>query len=250
MIGRSLVLSVLLALAGVPTVATAAERCAECVTAGAASQTVRVPAGAPLAGYGAMKRRLLFPDVFDRHAHAFWFKPSTGERDPLMTRALVLESGTIRLAWVTLDLVAVDGAFVGAVQAELARAGVPAATLVVSASHTHSGPGAFMDSRIVGFIAMDRFDRAVRDALVASAASAIRQADRARAPALAAAVSVAAPALTASRLGKPLDPEIVVLKLTALGGSPLALVWNYAIHGTMLSASNQRLSGEIGRAHV
>src|SRR5215510_9353901 len=220
-IGRSLVLSILLALAGVTTAAAAAQRCAECVTAGAASETVRVPAGAPLAGYGAMKRRLLLPDVFDRHAHAFWFKPATGERDSLVTRALVLESGATRLAWVTLDLVAVDGAFVGAVQAELARAGVPATTLVVSASHTHSGPGAFMDSRVVGVIAMDRFDREVRDALVASAATAIRRADRARAPALAAAVSVTAPAVTASRLGKPLDPEIVVLKLTALGGSRL-----------------------------
>src|SRR5262245_12619019 len=178
-----------------------------------------------------MKRRLLFPDVFDRHAHTFWFKPSTGERDPLVTRALVLESGTIRLAWVTLDLVAVDGAFVGAVQAELARAGVPAATLVVSASHTHSGLGAFMDSRVVGFIAMDRFDRAVRDALVASAASAIRQADRARAPALAAAVSVAAPALTASRLGKPLDPGTRVPKPPALGGPPLAPGRTYARPG-------------------
>ena len=245
MIGRSLVLSVLLALAVVTTTAAAAERCAECVTAGAASEIVRVPAGAPLAGYGALKRRLLFPDVFDRHAHAFWFKPSTGERDPLVTRALVLASGATRVAWVTLDLVAVDGEFVSAVQAELARAGVPAATLLVSASHTHSGPGAFMDSRVVGFIAMDRFDREVRDALVASAASAIRRAERARAPALAAAVSVAAPAVTTSRLGKPLDPEIVVLKLTALGGAPLALVWNYAIHGTMLSASNQRLSGDV-----
>src|SRR5262245_64305749 len=121
-----------------------------------------------------MKRRLLFPDVFDRHAHAFWFKPATGERDPLVTRALVLESGATRLAWVTLDLVAVDGAFVGAVQAELARAGVPATTLVVSASHTHSGPGAFMDSRVVGVIVMYRVDREVRDALVASGGTSIR----------------------------------------------------------------------------
>ena len=245
MIGRSVVLGLLLAGAGTTAIATAAERCAECVTAGAASDTLRVPPGTPLAGYGAMKRRLLFPDVFHRHAHAFWFKPATGQRDPLVTRALVLETGATRLAWVTLDLVAVDGAFVYAVQEALARAGVPAAALVVSASHTHSGPGAFMDSRVAGFVAVDRFDPAVRDALVASAVAAIRQADRARAPALAAATSVSAPALTVSRLGRPLDPEIVVLKLTTLGGSPLALLWNYAIHGTMLSAGNLRLSGDV-----
>ena len=66
MIGRSLVLGLLLAGAGLTTIANAAERCVECVTAGAASVTVQVPPGAPPAGYGGMKRRLLFPDIFDR----------------------------------------------------------------------------------------------------------------------------------------------------------------------------------------
>ena len=68
MIGRSLALALLLAGAGVTGIATAAVPCAECVTAGAASDTLRVPSGTPLAGYGSMKRRLLLPDVFDRHA--------------------------------------------------------------------------------------------------------------------------------------------------------------------------------------
>jgi neutral ceramidase len=244
-IGRSIALGLLLGAAGLTAVATAAERCAECVTAGAASATVRVPPGVPLAGYGGMKRRLAFPDVFGRHAHAFWFKPSIGERDPLMTRALVLEAGATRLAWITLDLVAVDRTFVRAVEDQLARSGVPKATLVVSASHTHSGPGAFMDSALMGLAAIDRFDPAVRDALVASAVAAIQQAERTRAPALAAATSVPAPAVTVSRLGKALDPEIVVLKLTTVDGAPLALVWNFAIHGTMLSAANLRLSGDV-----
>ncbi len=245
MIGRSLVFGLLLGGGVLTGVATAAERCAECVTAGAASAIVRVPPGAPLAGYGGLKRRLAFPDVFGRYAHAFWFKPSIGERDPLTTRALVLEAGATRLAWITLDLVAVDGTFVRAVEEQLTRAGVPKATLVVSASHTHSGPGAFMDSGLMGLVAVDRFDPAVREALVASAVSAVQQAERTRVPALAAATSVSAPAVTASRLGKALDPEIVVLKLTTLGGTPLALVWNFAIHGTMLSSGDLRLSGDV-----
>src|SRR5207245_1550179 len=135
--------------------------------------------GTPLAGYGGMKRRLLFPDLFGRYAHAFWFKPSVGERDPMTVRALVLETPAARLTWVTLDVIAVDRALVGVVEDRLARAGVPA------------------------------------------------------------------PAVTASRLGKPLDQEIVVLKLTTLAGAPLALVWNFAIHGTMLSANDLRLSGDV-----
>lgn len=70
MIGRSLLLGLLLGGLGFTASATAAERCAECVTAGASSITLRVPPGTPLAGYGGMKRRLLFPDVFDRYADA------------------------------------------------------------------------------------------------------------------------------------------------------------------------------------
>jgi len=97
----------------------------------------------------------------------------------------------------------------------------------------------------MGFVAVDRLDPEVRDAVVESAVSAIQRAERAKTPALAAAVSVSAPAVTVSRLGRAIDPEIVVLKLTALDGSPRALVWNFAIHGTMLSPANLRLSGDV-----
>ena len=37
-----------------------------------------------------------------------------------------------------------------------------------------------------------------------------------------------------SRLGAPLDPELGVLKVVDADGRPVALVWNYAIHGTAL----------------
>jgi hypothetical protein len=242
---RAILLGVVLAVASVADITTAAERCADCVTAGAASSPLTVPPGTPLAGYGNPKRRLLFPDVLGQHPYAFWFAPSAGTQDPLAARALVLESGTTRVAWVTLDLIAIDRAFTRALQERLAAAGIPAATLIVSASHTHSGPGAFLDSGLMSVVASDRLDAVVRDALVESAAAVIRQADGARVPALVATVSVAAPPVTLSRLGRPLDSEIVVLKVTNASGAPLALVWNFSIHGTMLPASNLRLSGDV-----
>jgi hypothetical protein len=202
-IGRAILLGLLLGGAGITGIAGAAERCRDCVTAGAAAAALRIPPGTPLAGYGGMKRRLLFPDVLGRYAHAFWFTPSLGEHDPLAARALVLQTRDARLAWVTLDLIAVDRAFTRAVRDRLVRAGVPATPLIVSASHTHSGPGAFMDSALMGLVAVDRLDPAVREALVEGAAAAIRRADGARAPALVAASRVTAPAVTTSRLARP-----------------------------------------------
>src|SRR6185436_15077624 len=71
--------------------------------AGAARVALQVPAGSPLAGYGAFARRLLIPDVLGRHPHAFWFRPSSGERDSLAARALVLESAGVRVALVSVD---------------------------------------------------------------------------------------------------------------------------------------------------
>ena len=240
--GARLALAVALALVAGPAIA---QPCPECLQAGAARVAISVPGGVPLAGYGNASRRLLFPDVLDRYPHAFWFKPSEGERDPLAARALVLESDGRRLAWIALDLLAVDAAFTAEVSQRLAGAGVPAATLIVSASHTHSGPGAFVDSALLGWLAVDRLDTAVRGALLDAVVAAVRQADLARQSARLASASLATPRVTTSRLNQPLDPELIVLRVTSTSGAPIALVWNYAIHGTTLGPRNLRLSADV-----
>jgi hypothetical protein len=204
-----------------------------------------VPAGAPLAGYGSLTRRLLLPDVLGRHPHTFWFQPSQGMRDPLAARALVLQAGGQRVGWVAVDLLAVDRAFTVDVETRLQAAGVPALTLIVSASHTHSGPGSFVDSELMGWFTLDRIDGTVRETLLDAVVTAIRLADAARRPARLATASVTAPPLVRSRLRQPLDHEMLVIRVTGLGGEPLALVWNYAIHGTTLGSRNLRLSGDV-----
>ena len=99
------------------------------------------------------------------YPYAFWFKPSEGTLDPLFARALVVEGNGARVAWATVDLVAVDRGFTQEVGARLRAAGVAPASLIISASHTHSGPGAFGDSGLWAFLAVDRLDAAVRSAL-------------------------------------------------------------------------------------
>jgi len=213
--------------------------------AGAARAAFRVPAGTPIAGYGSVRRRLLFPDVFGLRPYAFWFKPHEGELDPLGARALVLDDGRARLVWVAVDLVAVDRAFVTAARRRLEAAGVPPGALIVSASHTHSGPGAFVESGLMGIVATDRYEEAVRSALLDAVAEAARRADAGKVAAWAGVRVVQAPPLTRGRLGQPVDPDLVVLKLASPAGVPIALVWSYAIHGTMLGPRNLRYSGDV-----
>jgi neutral ceramidase len=217
----------------------------EGLRAGAAIVPLSVLDGAPLAGYGAFARRLLFPDVFGRHPHAFWFQPHQGQLDPVAARALVLEAGSVRVAWVAVDLIAVDRAFTQRVARRLDLAGQPPATLILSASHTHSGPGAFLNFGLMNAVATDAEDDAVRDALVESVVEAVRRARAARVPARVGVGSIQAPAVTKGRLGHATDPEIVVVKIVGDRGAPLALLWSYAIHGTMLGARNLKLSGDV-----
>jgi neutral ceramidase len=222
-----------------------AQPCPDCLQAGAARTRLAVPAGTPLAGYGGALRRLWLPDVFGHHPHAFWFRPSQGERDALAARALVLEANGRRTAWVAVDLLAVDRGFTAEVERRLQAAGVAPAALVLSASHTHSGPGAFVDSAVLGWLALDRLDGSVREALVEAIVTAVRQATSDRRPARLAVGSVGTPRLVRSRLGQPTDSELLVLKVTDTAGGPIAVVWNYAIHGTTLGQRNLRLSGDV-----
>src|SRR5262249_59898764 len=119
--------------------------------------------------------------VLGRYAQGFGFKRGVREDEPLWARALVLERDGTRVMWVALDVVAIDGGFTETVASRLLRAGVRPGVLILSASHTHSGPGAFVDSALMGFLAVDREDVAVRDALITAVVEAVRRADEARA---------------------------------------------------------------------
>lgn len=68
-------------------------------------------------------------------------RPSTGTDDPLTFKAIVLESGGTRIAYVLADLIALERP-IGDEMVALAsaRTGIPASNIVWAASHTHTGP--------------------------------------------------------------------------------------------------------------
>ena len=218
---------------------------ADALTAGASSLVVDLPTGVPLAGYGSTPRRAWIPDVTGRLPYAFWFNPSTGVHDPLRLRALALEGDGVRVLWLSADLVGTDPTLVSELSARLTRAGGSPGVVVISASHTHSGPGAFADSAFWGFLAADRESPGVRHGLLDGMERVAREALQRRAPAKVVAGKTTVTGITTSRLDQPLDPELGVLKVTSLDGRPLALVWNYAIHGTALGHGNFQLSGDL-----
>lgn len=241
-----LAVALLLVLVAVPdTGATTGSPCPDCLDAGAAAAPIRVPPGTPLGGYGSLARRALVPDVLDRHPHAFWFKPGNGMRDPLLARALVLEAAGRRVTWVALDVIAVDRGLTDEVARRLVAGGHDPGTLLVSATHTHSGPGAFVDTFVMGAMALDRFDGEVHEAVVAAVVAAVDEARARRRPARLAVGRTSVEGAVRSRLRLPVDDEMLVLRVTDAADAPVAALWNFAIHGTVLGPRNGRLSGDV-----
>ena len=68
---------------------------------------------------------------------------SHGQHTRLQARALVLESGGRKVALVSIDLFMVAGGMIEHVGKRLASRGLSARNILVSASHTHSGPGGY-----------------------------------------------------------------------------------------------------------
>ena len=106
---------------------------------------------------------------------------------------------------------------------KLRAAGVAPASLIISASHTHSGPGAFGDSGLWAFLAVDRVNTAVRSALIDAVVRAIVRAEAAKVPARVAAFTREGPDVTTGRLRLPVDREIVGLRLDAVERSGAGL---------------------------
>jgi len=243
--GARAALAAALLLAVAPAASAAPRRAAPPLLAGAASVEVDVPAGTPLGGYGGFPRRAFVPDVLGRLPHAFWFAPSTGVHDPVRARGLVLEAGATRVLWLAVDLVGIDPGLITALGARLRQRGLEYSAIIVSASHTHSGPGAFADSALFGVIALDRLSPVVRDRIVDGLVRAAREAEARKVAARVGPGRAEVRGITESRVHGTLDPELGVLKVMDLRGRPVALLWNYAIHGTALGRENSLLSGDL-----
>ena len=191
--------------------------------AGAAKVDVTPPVGFPMWGYGA------------RHD-----KPSDGVLDPLHARALVIEAGGRRVALVGLDLGrAPTRQSMTSLRARVkAEAGVEHVFLV--ASHTHHGPVLELDDwpdRKAPYV------RQLEDKLVAV----IRAAADGLKPAR---YGVAAKEVPwnrnrhSKRDDKPVDRELLVLRVEDEAGKPIAHAVNFAAHPTMHDAKVMKFSAD------
>jgi hypothetical protein len=222
--------------------------------AGVGKRALSLPAGTPLAGYGSAARRMLPPDPnpFDGFTY---FKPNTGQMDLLYAKALVMTNATTKIAIVTVDAVGVLSDLVDRIHASAVSLGatIPRENLVVSASHSHAGPGSQTKLRFWELIGTDLLYPPFRDAFVNDCAHALFNAEQSLQPAkFGSASSLLAGVTVNRRVGTSptatpttVDEELGVIRIDTMGGAPLALVWNFAIHGTAYGDTNLDFSADI-----
>ena len=200
------------------------------VSAGVAKETFTLPSGVPLAGYSRRGG-----------------KPSHGLHDPVGVRALVLADEDTTVALVSGDLLIIDEALFHAVAERLRAEGLPAdLVLVLAATHTHSGPGAY-GRRFFEKISMGHFDPRVFEAIVDATARAVARAWRSRAEARLATAAGPTDGLVLNRVEAdgPVDADVVVTGVYPVAsGQPMAVVVSFAAHPTTLGAWNMELSGD------
>lgn len=210
---------------------------ASSLRAGAAAVPFALPAGVPLAGFGSRGP--------GNHAE--------GQLAPVEARALVVERGESRVGIVVLDVLIVWPSLRAAIEERVADLGLQ--SLLVAATHTHSGPGGYVDHWLAEAGIMGWFEPEVHEALVVAAERALRAAHAQAAPARLGARRTLLPGLTRNRrrAAGPSDPEVPVLRVDGVEGEAIATVFALSAHPTTLSADNLALSPEypgVARARV
>src|ERR1035437_2226179 len=180
--------------------------------------------------------------------------PAKSTLDPLYARVLVLESGTQRLALVTLDL----GRSFGPAATDEIRQAVRQSSgitcLLLSASHTHSAPGV-QDTYRKG---VPQWERAAREKIKKAIREATDHLTDARIGTGTGIAYIGHNRLRVDANGKvgwfernptkiptaPLDPTVTVVRVDALDGKPLAIVVNYACHPVVLGEDNLKYSAD------
>lgn len=197
--------------------------------AAAATASLPVPDGTEMAGYGARTGTV------------------SGVLRPLEVNTVALSIDDVTAVVLSLDLVAVDGAWVRLLRRRLAhRLRIRPDLVLVAASHTHSGPVGFRLPRPAGS-ALGQYRNVRRLALLVTE-RAVFAAVNDLAPAHLVVGCGKAPPTVAANRRKPaeaVDQTLVTLRVERLDGSALALLWSFACHPTVLGPDNDRLSPDL-----
>jgi len=188
-------------------------------------------------------------------------RQSTGVHDPLFHRIVALDDGRTQFFLVSTDIALFSPAFYDEFCAELKQqTGIERTNLWWTVTHTHSAPELGPPGLAKAFLS-GRYDhepdwdyaRTVKEKLIAGIVDA-----RAKLAPARISVGITTASANINRRSRdvdgrislglnpdgPVDRQVGLIRLDRLDGSPLALIANYAMHGTVLGGKNQLISGD------
>ena len=191
------------------------------------------PENGPLGGYGGLR---------DRRAQQLL--------DPPEARALVIEENGARVALVSLDLVIVRPTLREGLQ-QLAEA-FALDTLVVAATHTHSGPGGYIPGRLPARFSTGKFEPGTARNLVRTALRALQLALTDLTSARAASGHVELSLARNRRFPDgPHETDLPLLRFDFPSGRAPVALFAYGAHPTVLSPKSRAYSADyVGAARA
>ncbi len=243
------------------------------LTAGAANADITPPIGTPMFAYTARSRiaggapheiPLQIVADPDGGLYAKSFAASRGIHTRVRARAIVLDTGTERVALVQVDLGGIPYALVQRVYELIPDAGIPLENIMIAATHTHSSTGPIWPTDSTGYAALggDAFDPRVFEFTATGVARAIGVANMHRVPAKIGVGEALVTDASRNRSFEPfvhnvdvpkdeaaakeasIDPVLTVLRVDETDGRPLGVWSNFAVHETSFGDENLLFSGD------
>jgi len=194
--------------------------------------------------------------VPEKTRYTYWMIPSVGILDISWVKALVIDNGIEKICFVTVDAIGADGGLIeGAFQKAVQRGfSIKRENVIISASHSHSGPGAISKERLWEIApATDLFNQELYDMYSDYVSTAMVTAENTLQPVKIAMGQDLLTTVTHNRRSgtspylKPedIDPILSIIRVDKLDGTPLATLWNFAIHGTCYGSSNLLFSSDV-----
>jgi len=194
---------------------------------GAAHREITPPLGSQLAGFDARKG------------------VSTGVHDDLFARALCVERNGVTVLLISVEVISLGRTFCTRLRKEIERlTAIPAAHIVVAATHTHCGPATHNHFYNQG----QMLDEVYLVSLAACICEAAVEAFRVRAPRRLRSGFARCEQFAVNRRssdGSPTDPLAGVLLAEEQDGKPYAICVNFACHPTVLGPNTLECTGDF-----
>ncbi|ELR11785.1 Ceramidase [Acanthamoeba castellanii str. Neff] len=216
--------------------------------------------GVPLAGFNHGERRFSWWPLFNTgEKYCNWMNPSQGIIDPTWVKALVIDDGRTPVAFLTLDMIGASGSVMDIAYAIAVSRGftVPRANVIMSASHTHSGPGAVSPEFLWAVApATDLMVPSLQWKLSNSIADALVSAQASLQPATIGLSHTNLTGVTRNRRAgrspyvnaTTIDPNLSIISVNDLQGNPIATLWNFATHvsGDIMGKACEFIEKSVG----